>query len=596
MEKFKSENGITLIALAVTVIVMIIISVGLSATMTTNIEMKNYNKFKEDIITLSEATKLYYLNNGTLPVATDKVLTSIDVPSKDKNPNDNDKYYYIDMRLIPDAETYFGEGNKDGTFTSTDNDLYVVNEKSLTVYYLKGAVLNGERHYTSVDDYSDGGFASDYYSKTDLPIIAAVSMKSDGDDSTRANLGDTITLKFISNYTLTQNPTVVIDGQDVTSSCTWNGNICTATYKVASASDSSGNSKNGKKIEFSISNYSADSKTGTTISDVNFGKSVYFEMKNKYVDGVTVPGGYVYVGGTKNSGLVISDNGKDKELDKGKEDVRRDLAGNQWVWVPVETPSSLYTTVTDGVELTGTTGEKTTKYTNSEIISGKTRGVPGSKDYREPDMMLYGPSGDTERTIGGTFDSLADMAEAMVNDYDEMIRSLEKYKGFYIGRYELSKNDEKTGAAQTGNWYKLYKNCKTLSKIANVRTRMIWGLQWDATCNWLAGSGFSITDSTTWGNYKDNTVTGAGSKQNTGFSESWKANNIYDFAGNYYEWTQEAAYFKYLSNGSDFFRDSRVGRGGNCYSISSASARIAGYDQLDLYNYIGSRPTLYLIP
>ena len=596
MEKFKSENGITLIALAVTVIVMIIISVGLSATMTTNIEMKNYNKFKEDIITLSEATKLYYLNNGTLPVATDKVLTSIDVPSKDKNPNDNDKYYYIDMRLIPDAETYFGEGNKDGTFTSTDNDLYVVNEKSLTVYYLKGAVLNGERHYTSVDDYSDGGFASDYYSKTDLPIIAAVSMKSDGDDSTRANLGDTITLKFISNYTLTQNPTVVIDGQDVTSSCTWNGNICTATYKVASASDSSGNSKNGKKIEFSISNYSADSKTGTTISDVNFGKSVYFEMKNKYVDGVTVPGGYVYVGGTKNSGLVISDNGKDKELDKGKEDVRRDLAGNQWVWVPVETPSSLYTTVTDGVELTGTTGEKTTKYTNSEIISGKTRGVPGSKDYREPDMMLYGPSGDTERTIGGTFDSLADMAEAMVNDYDEMIRSLEKYKGFYIGRYELSKNDEKTGADQTGNWYKLDKNCKKLSKIANVRTRMIWGLQWDATCNWLAGSGFSITDSTTWGNYKDNTVTGAGSKQNTGFSESWKANNIYDFAGNYYEWTQEAAYFKYLSNGSDFFRDSRVGRGGNCYSISSASARIAGYDQLDLYNYIGSRPTLYLIP
>ena len=596
MEKFKSENGITLIALAVTVIVMIIISVGLSATMTTNIEMKNYNKFKEDIITLSEATKLYYLNNGTLPVAMDKVLTSIDVPSKDKNPNDNDKYYYIDMRLIPDAETYFGEGNKDGTFTSSTNDLYVVNEKSLTVYYLKGAVLNGERHYTSVDDYSDGGFASDYYSKNDLPIISAVSMQSNGSDSTRADLGDTVTLKFISNYTLTQNPTVVIDGQDVTSSCTWNGNICTATYKVASASDSSGNSKNGKKIEFSISNYSVDSKTGTTISDVNFGKSVYFEMKNKYVDGVTVPGGYVYVGGTKNSGLVISDNGEDKELDKGKEDVRRDLAGNQWVWVPVETPSSLYTTVTDGVELTGTTGEKTTKYTNSEIISGKTRGLPGSKDYREPDMMLYGPNGDTERTIRGTFDSLADMAEAMVNDYDEMIRSLEKYKGFYIGRYELSKNDEKTGAAQTGNWYKLYKKCKTLSKIENVRTRMIWGLQWDATCNWLAGSGFSITDSTTWGNYKDNTVTGAGSKQNTGFSESWKANNIYDFAGNYYEWTQEAAYFNYLSNGGDFFRDSRVGRGGNCYGRGSASARIEGYDQLDLYDYIGSRPTLYLIP
>ena len=594
MEKFKSENGITLIALAVTVIVMIIISVGLSATMTTNIEMKNYNKFKEDIITLSEATKLYYLNNGTLPVATDKVLTSIDVPSKDKNPNDNDKYYYIDMRLIPDAETYFGEGNKDGTFTSTDNDLYVVNERSLMVYYLKGAVLNGERHYTSVDDYSDGGFASDYYSKTDLPIISAVSMKSDGEDSTRANLGDTVTLKFISNYTLTQNPTVVIDGQDVTSSCTWNGNICTATYKVASASDSSGNSKNGKKIEFSISNYSADSKTGTTISDVNFGKSVYFEIVPKgnfVVDGVTIPGGYYYVGGTKDSGLVISDNVNDNELDKGKEDVRRDLAGNQWVWVPVETPSSLYTTVVAGQALAGSTGVKTTKYTNSAIISGQTRVKPGdTSSYREPDLVLGsdGTSYDYTNYTKAGFSSLANMAETMVSEYEEMIASLEKYKGFYIGRYELTANGEKTGATQTDvDWYTLYKNCTTLAVGSKVKTRMIWGLQWDATCNWLASSGFSITDPSTWGNYQDNTATGHGTKQNTGYSENWKANNIYDFAGNCFDLTQEA----YSTN----FRASRGGNytyNGSSYPVSSRNLSNPTFPG-SLY---GSRPTLYLIP
>ncbi len=593
MEKIKSENGITLIALAVTVIVMIIISVGLSATMTTNIEMKNYNKFKEDIITLSEATKLYYLNNGTLPVAMDKVLTSIDVPSKDKNPNDNDKYYYIDMRLIPDAETYFGEGNKDGTFTSDDNDLFVVNEKSLTVYYLKGAVLNGERHYTSVDDYSDGGFASDYYSKNDLPIISAVSMKSDGDDSTRADLGNTVTLKFISNYTLTQNPTVVIDGQDVTSSCTWNGNICTATYKVASASDSSGNSKNGKKIEFSISNYSVDSKTGTTISDVNFGKSVYFEIvpkENFVVDGVTIPGDYYYVGGTKAKGLVISDAEADNERYKGQENVGKDLQGNQWVWVPVETPSSLYTTVTAGQALSGSTGVKTTKYTNT-IISGQTRGLPGSTGYREPDIVAGSTYGDTdERAKAAGFSSLANMAETMVSEYDEMIKSLEKYRGFYIGRYELTANGEKTGATQTDvDWYTLYKNCTTLATGTKVKTRMIWGLQWDATCNWLANSdpGYSITNSSTWGNYSDNTADGAGSKQNTGFSESWKANNIYDFAGNFCEFTQEA-----------YNTSNRAYRGGRY--------EFPGYDFPASYRdrsfpivtggVGGSRPTLYLIP
>ena len=105
------------------------------------------------------------------------------------------------------------------------------------------------------------------------------------------------------------------------------------------------------------------------------------------------------------------------------------------------------------------------------------------------------------------------MAENMKSDYEEMIASLEKYKGFYIGRYELTANGEKTGATQTDvDWYTLYKNCTTLATGTKVKTRMIWGLQWDATCNWLDNSGFSITDSSTWGNYSNNDATGHGSK------------------------------------------------------------------------------------
>ncbi len=305
------------------------------------------------------------------------------------------------------------------------------------------------------------------------------------------------------------------------------------------------------------------------------------------VENVVIPEGYYYVGGTKAKGIVISDNVADKELDKGKENVRRDLAGNQWVWVPVETPSSLYTTVAAGQALAGSIGVKTTRYTNSAIISGKTRGVPGSTSYREPDILTDSGYDDTNYATAG-FSSLANMAETMVSDYEEMIASLEKYKGFYIGRYELTANGEKTGATQTDvNWYTSYKNCTTLASGSKVKTRMIWGLQWDATCNWLAGSGFNITDSTSWGNYKDNTATGHGSKKNTGFSESWKANNIYDFAGNCLEWTQEA-------NNTD----DRAYRGGNANyngSYGPASLRVNVIPTLTGSNY-GSRPTLYLIP
>ena len=305
------------------------------------------------------------------------------------------------------------------------------------------------------------------------------------------------------------------------------------------------------------------------------------------VENVVIPEGYYYVGGTKAKGIVISDNVADKELDKGKENVRRDLAGNQWVWVPVETPSSLYTTVDAGVALAGSTGVKTTKYTNSAIISGTTRGLPGSTNWREPDLVLgsSGTSFDYANYATAGFSSLANMAETMVSDYEEMIASLEKYKGFYIGRYELTANGEKTGATQNVDWYTLYKNCTTLASGSKVKTRMIWGLQWDATCNWLASSGFNIKDSSTWGNYKNND--GHGSKQATGFSESWKANNIYDFAGNCFELTQEAINTSY-----------RAGRGGsyNCSGSDCPASYRSGYGPTLTDSVLGSRPTLYLIP
>ena len=323
------------------------------------------------------------------------------------------------------------------------------------------------------------------------------------------------------------------------------------------------------------------------VNKINSGNGGNSGGSQTTVENVVIPEGYYYVGGTKAKGIVISDNVADKELDKGKENVRRDLAGNQWVWVPVETPSSLYTTVDAGQALAGSTGVKTTKYTNT-IISGQTRGLPGSDSFREPDILTDSGYDDTNYATAG-FSSLANMAETMVSEYEEMIASLEKYKGFYIGRYELSANGEKTGATQNKNWYTLYKNCTTLAVGSKVKTRMIWGLQWDATCKWLATSNFDITNSSTWGNYSNNTAGGHGTKQNTGYSESWKANNIYDFAGNCEELTQEADGTIVRASRGGFYNDDGPDR--------PASSRIYySPTDTDTYSYFGSRPTLYLIP
>ena len=120
---------------------------------------------------------------------------------------------------------------------------------------------------------------------------------------------------------------------------------------------------------------------------------------------------------------------------------------------------------------------------------------------------------------------------------------------------------------------------------------MIWGCQWDATCDFIATKGErkDITKSSTWGNYANyNTsnnytegttgyVKDAGTKQDTGTSEYWKANNIYDIAGNCFEWTQEA-------NSAD----SRACRGGYCFSNGSsvpASSRNYGNPTISSSDY-----------
>ena len=224
------------------------------------------------------------------------------------------------------------------------------------------------------------------------------------------------------------------------------------------------------------------------------------------------------------------------------------------------------------------------KDSNTKTITRTEPGTTSSPYYREPDLVVgsnglsYDAKDTYYKTILGKNGTKEELAQLFVEDYKEMIESIQKYGGFYIGRYELSEAGvQKNQPTLTNtNWYNLYNACKDTKLQASdkVKTGMIWGCQWDVTCNFIANKGEqkSITDSRTWGNYNDSegdakvivTENGTetnkyGTKQNTGYSEYWKANNIYDLAGNCFEWTQEAGYTHY-----------RAVRGGN-YSYSGSS-------------------------
>ena len=325
-------------------------------------------------------------------------------------------------------------------------------------------------------------------------------------------------------------------------------------------------------------------------------KNGTIDGKEPNINNPIIPKGYTPINAGNATWGDGSSSPAQSSIDNGL--VIKDDNNNEWVWIPVEESvlSGMYATSNEGIALSGDVGVITKLYTKSTKI-GKTgdtttisRSTPNTTDYREPDIVIDRDKDETYyKTILG-FDTPKAMAEAFITDYANMISSIKKYGGFYIGRYELSNEGvQKEKATLTNkNWYELYKKCTTLNASDKVESKMIWGIQWDLACDFIATKGEqkSITNSRAWGNYSDSTspantgnyeqdTDGHAIKKNTGSNEAWKANNIYDIAGNCYEWTQEAndagyrAYRGgyYSDNGSNFpaFNRSDYGPTGGSY-------------------------------
>lgn len=186
--------------------------------------------------------------------------------------------------------------------------------------------------------------------------------------------------------------------------------------------------------------------------------------------------------------------------------------------------------------------------------------------------------------------------EQLQEEYNEMVASVKIYGGFYIVRYETGNLSQAKAVVKKNNtdinnknWYETYKINKTIKANNNVVTTMIWGSQWDATMRWMQTSSNSevvkyVTDSTGKGNYYG---TNGNKPIATGSNNAYAVNNIYDMAGNVYEWTMETL--------------DRVPRGG-CYNYSfitgdSYPVSKRGNASAHASNeYYGTRVALYVMP
>ena len=246
----------------------------------------------------------------------------------------------------------------------------------------------------------------------------------------------------------------------------------------------------------------------------------------------------------------------------------------QFVWIPVNN----YTTMYQETPETKLTGVETTTDVYSKLRIREadqlyiTAGIPNTYNTREPDLLKEFDTveGYYKNTLG--YNNITEMAEAFVKEYVATYNSIKKYRGFYIGRYEITgtiniptvQKNQIVLASQ--DWYNLKKACSNVVNNEYAQSTMVYGNQWDEVMSWLVETGdktdYQVNEnSADWGNSNDSigaAEADSGTKQLSGKNEAWKANNIYDLAGNCSEWTQTA-------DGTD----ARILRGGFCSGSAS---------------------------
>ena len=255
-------------------------------------------------------------------------------------------------------------------------------------------------------------------------------------------------------------------------------------------------------------------------------------------DGVKIPTGFYYVGGTKASGIVISDNKNDKNKYRNQKVVGTDLLGNQYVWIPCTTDSSSsdlqYARTEWGVEVDGAD--------NSRAIKDELTLTDSSVTYSDAD------------TANGIN---ADVSKEIVAQIKAEKTSVAKYGGYYIGRYEVGKNGDTAVVKYNQTpyasitWSTAYGLAKQIITNSEATSYLCSSYAWDTAVNFIQNNSTAKNYATSIegfnGNWnpqavKDpsgNVIKPAGTSQqlNTGLTTQFC--NIFDMGGNEAEFTTE---------------------------------------------------------
>ncbi len=336
---------------------------------------------------------------------------------------------------------------------------------------------------------------------------------------------------------------------------------------------------------------------------------------------VPVPNGFYYVGGNKSTGVVISDKPADqnryagyKEDGKTAKDVGVELEGNQFVWIPCTIENykkkdfgATYASAGWDDQTTG--GEETQIRKYGGFYIARYEAGLGASGIDNP-MQAVTATTNSTYSWGWQSDVYTKEKVASTAKPTSKANEIPWYHANYFTAVEMSK--------------RMYANSNS------VTSDLVTGTMWDVMVQYIASSS-EYTSSGDWGNYNDSSidldrgyytnVNSSGttdgfkavtSKQksgtrasgynyvllSTGASEEAKKKNIYDVAGNLWEWITESSYVTNYSKYSktNFDVNTHMLRGGSfihAYGSNPACFRGVNY-AADTSTNVGFRVALYI--
>ena len=152
------KQGITLIYLIVTIIVMIILATTVVSQMLIPSDTTEMSTFAENLSQVQDAVRASYLLDKEIPtkdstsaLTKEQLLDMVTDTSKKEDLGieiannkelDSSNYYIIDLDKLDVTKEEFGYGKKG------EDDIYVVSSSSLRVYYLYGVEYEGENYFS----------------------------------------------------------------------------------------------------------------------------------------------------------------------------------------------------------------------------------------------------------------------------------------------------------------------------------------------------------------------------------------------------------------------------------------------------------------